>query len=53
MDPYRPCYRADEHPHFDRPISSTEFRQALRWAHELGRERLDLRHAGTGGLPGW
>jgi putative pyruvate formate lyase activating enzyme len=44
MDQYRPCYRAGDNPPIDRPISSAEFRQASRWAHELGLQRLDPRH---------
>ncbi len=43
MDQYRPCYRADENPPLDRPIRRAEFRQALRWARELGLERVDGR----------
>ncbi len=45
MDQYRPCYRADEHPSLDRPITSAEFRRALRWAHDLELERLDQRYS--------
>lgn len=45
MDQYRPCYRADEHPSLDRPITGAEYCRALRWAHELGLERLDHRHS--------
>jgi putative pyruvate formate lyase activating enzyme len=40
MAQYRPCYRAGEHPGLDRPISRTEFLQALAIAHEYGF-RLD------------
>ena len=45
MDQYHPCYRADDNPPLDRPITSSEYRQALQWAKELGLERLDHRHA--------
>ena len=45
MDQYRPCYRADEHPSIDRPISSAEFRQALHWANEQGLTRLDKQYS--------
>ncbi len=43
MDQYRPCYRADEHSSMNRRITEAEFGQALRWARELGLERLDQR----------
>jgi putative pyruvate formate lyase activating enzyme len=45
MDQYRPCYRADEHPSMDRRITDAEFAQALRWAREMGLERLDRRYS--------
>jgi putative pyruvate formate lyase activating enzyme len=40
MDQYRPCYRADESPPLDRPITRQEFLQALAWADEAGLRRL-------------
>ena len=45
MDQYHPCYRADENPPLDRNIRSGEYAQALRWAKELGLDRLDQRHS--------
>jgi putative pyruvate formate lyase activating enzyme len=45
MDQYRPCYRADAHPSMDRNITDAEFAQALRWAREMGLERLDRRYS--------
>lgn len=46
MDQYRPCYRADENPPFDRPITSREFSRALAWAESLGVHRSDNHYAG-------
>jgi putative pyruvate formate lyase activating enzyme len=43
MDQYRPCYRADEYPEIDRPITSEEYRAALATAARLGLNRLDHR----------
>jgi putative pyruvate formate lyase activating enzyme len=43
MDQYRPCYRADEYPEIDRPITSEEFREALATAARVGLTRLDRR----------
>ncbi len=40
MDQYRPCYRADESPPLDRPITGREFSQALAWAEDAGLNRL-------------
>jgi putative pyruvate formate lyase activating enzyme len=45
MDQYRPCYRADEYPDIDRPITSREYREALGAAGRLGLTRLDNRAA--------
>ncbi|MGD8534166.1 MAG: radical SAM protein [Gammaproteobacteria bacterium] len=45
MDQYRPCYRADAHRSMDRNITDAEFAQALRWAREMGLERLDQRYS--------
>jgi putative pyruvate formate lyase activating enzyme len=43
MDQYRPCYRADEYPEIDRPITAAEYREALDSAARHGLERLDHR----------
>ena len=45
MDQYRPCYRADENPPLDRPLSEDEYRQALGLARKYGLSRLDSRHS--------
>ncbi len=44
MDQYRPCYRADEYPPLNRPISFDEYRAALKLAAKHGLYRLDRRH---------
>ena len=41
MGQYRPCYRADEHPDLERPISGDEFSEALAIARRCGLHRLD------------
>jgi putative pyruvate formate lyase activating enzyme len=41
MDQYRPCYRADEYPPLDRPVSSAEFARAVAAAHRHRLDRLD------------
>jgi putative pyruvate formate lyase activating enzyme len=51
MDQYQPCYRADEYPEIDRPITAAEFREALDTAARLGLDRLDHRSARMGA--GW
>jgi putative pyruvate formate lyase activating enzyme len=43
MDQYRPCYRADEYPEIDRPITAQEYREALDAAARHGLARLDHR----------
>jgi putative pyruvate formate lyase activating enzyme len=43
MDQYHPCYRADEYPRLDRPITRDEFRSALELARRHGLSRLDRR----------
>jgi len=48
MDQYRPCYRADDYPEIDRPITSEEYRRALAAAERLGLNRLDQRAAHGG-----
>jgi putative pyruvate formate lyase activating enzyme len=40
MDQYRPCYRADENPTLDRPITRAEYARALALAERLGLRRL-------------
>ncbi len=45
MDQYRPCYRADENPPLDRPLSEDEYRQALGLAEKYQLSRLDARHS--------
>jgi putative pyruvate formate lyase activating enzyme len=50
MDQYRPCYRADEYPEIDRPLTSAEYREALAAAERLGLTRLDQR---VKRRPGW
>jgi putative pyruvate formate lyase activating enzyme len=41
MDQYRPCYRADEVPELDHPLSRAEFERVRSIALELGLHRLD------------
>jgi putative pyruvate formate lyase activating enzyme len=41
MDQYRPCYRADEYPPLDRPITEEEYRAALELAKRYGLQRLN------------
>ena len=41
MDQYRPCYRADEIPELDRPLSRAEYERVRSIALELGLHRLD------------
>jgi putative pyruvate formate lyase activating enzyme len=41
MDQYRPCYRADEIPELDHPVSRAEFEQVRAIAIGLGLHRLD------------
>jgi putative pyruvate formate lyase activating enzyme len=43
MPQYRPCYRADEYPELDRPLTAGEYRAALDAAARLGLDRLDAR----------
>ena len=43
MDQYGPCYRADEYPEIDRPITAAEYREALDAAARHGLARLDHR----------
>jgi putative pyruvate formate lyase activating enzyme len=41
MDQYRPCYRADELPPLDRPVTREEFARVVAVARRLGLHRLD------------
>jgi putative pyruvate formate lyase activating enzyme len=41
MDQYHPCYRADEYPAVDRPITMAEYENAVEAAYQLGLTRLD------------
>ena len=41
MDQYRPCYRADDYSGLDRPITPSEFHEALALAHRYGLRRVD------------
>jgi putative pyruvate formate lyase activating enzyme len=43
MDQYHPCYRADEYPAVDRPITLEEYQHAMDLARRAGLERLDHR----------
>jgi putative pyruvate formate lyase activating enzyme len=43
MDQYRPCYRANQYPEIDRPITTDEYRAALETTARLGLTRLDRR----------
>lgn len=44
MDQYYPCYRAEENPPLDRPITAEEYREAQQLAAAYGLRRLDRRH---------
>jgi putative pyruvate formate lyase activating enzyme len=41
MGQYRPCYRADEYPGLNRPLTHAEFSAALALARRYGLHRLD------------
>jgi putative pyruvate formate lyase activating enzyme len=43
MDQYHPCYRADEYPAVNRPVTMTEYQHAIDAAHQAGLQRLDHR----------
>ncbi len=45
MDQYRPCYKADGLPELNRRITTDEYAEAVRLAHEVGLHRLDERRA--------
>jgi len=45
MDQYRPCYKGYELPPLNRRITSEEYAEAVRLAHEAGLNRLDDRRA--------
>ncbi|NBC31113.1 MAG: radical SAM protein [Alphaproteobacteria bacterium] len=44
MDQYRPCYRAQDFPALDRPVSRAEYRAAIAAAGRHGLTRLDPRN---------
>ena len=41
MDQYRPCYRAEEFEEINRPLSRSEYKEALQLAMQAGLHRLD------------
>lgn len=41
MAQYRPCYKAFDHPLLNRPITSSEYREAIEIALKYGLRRLD------------
>ncbi len=41
MDQYRPCYRADEYPPLNRPLTQSEYREAQSLCRRYGLWRLD------------
>jgi putative pyruvate formate lyase activating enzyme len=41
MAQYRPCYRASEHPPLDRPITRTEYAEAVAVCRAAGLHRFD------------
>lgn len=43
MDQYHSCYRAEEYPPLDQPVTSAEYRVALASAERHGPRRLDQR----------
>ena len=43
MDQYRPAYKAALHPEINRPVSQTEYQEAVQWAYDAGLNRLDRR----------
>ncbi len=43
MAQYRPCYRADDYPPLDRPITRKDYEDALGLAAKYGLRRLDRR----------
>ncbi|NNG02847.1 MAG: radical SAM protein [Inquilinus sp.] len=47
MDQYRPCYRAEDYPEIDRPVSGEEIAEARAAAARHGLERLDQRSAAS------
>ncbi|MBT8360713.1 MAG: radical SAM protein [Deltaproteobacteria bacterium] len=43
MDQYRPCGASNKHPELERSVSTREYQEALRLAHQAGLSRLDHR----------
>lgn len=41
MDQYRPCYLASKYPEINRPLTGSEYEQALRFAREAGLQNLE------------
>lgn len=41
MDQYRPCYKAYEYPEINRRITTKEYKDAIKMAHDNGLKRLD------------
>jgi len=52
MDRYRPAYRAGEHPELDRPITRSEYDEAVAAAQRHGLHRID-RHFADHWLVRW
>jgi putative pyruvate formate lyase activating enzyme len=42
MSQYRPHYKADDYPEIDRPITRTEYGEAIYWAKEAGLTNLEI-----------
>jgi putative pyruvate formate lyase activating enzyme len=36
MDQYRPCYKANDYPALNRPVTREEYQRTVQWAEELG-----------------
>ena len=46
MDQYRPCYRAEEFDEINRPLSRSEYKQAMKLARQAGLHRFDVKDMG-------
>jgi putative pyruvate formate lyase activating enzyme len=51
MDQYRPCFRAGKSPGLDRPLSRSEYEEALKSARRAGLRRLDQKEKSRLRLP--